>query len=139
MLTIQFIFWKRKHHRAFPNGLTAMMFWKWCSRRESNPKCKLRRFELYPFNYENVFFNFFEILYRFLYRFRNDIQKQGRFKLFSIKNSPFYWLDQPLRRGLLYPFNYGSKMYKIYFIFIPKIIPKTFYLSKSGYFHTFLP
>ena len=29
-------------------------------------------------------------------------------------------------------------MDKIYFIFIPKIIPKTFYLSKSGYFYQFL-
>ena len=29
-------------------------------------------------------------------------------------------------------------MYKIYFIFIPKIIPKTFCLSKSGCFYPFL-
>ena len=29
-------------------------------------------------------------------------------------------------------------MDKIYFIFIPKIIPKTFYALKSGYFLPFL-
>ena len=29
-------------------------------------------------------------------------------------------------------------MYKIYFIFIPKIIPKTFCLLKSGCFYPFL-
>ena len=29
-------------------------------------------------------------------------------------------------------------MDKIYFIFIPKIIPKTFYALKSGYFYPFL-
>ena len=96
MLTIQFIFRKRKHHRAFPNRLTAMMFWKWCSRRESNPKCKLRRFELYPFNYENKFLVFFKNYTDFYTDFQKIFKNGAILMVFRLKTARLDGSTKPL-------------------------------------------
>ena len=92
---------------------------KWYSRRESNPQRPLRRGLLYPFNYGSIL--------NFITRGRNDCQKKFYTKIYTNffpprenkhKSSGFarktcvlgnaLWIEQNLRRGLLYPFNYGS-------------------------------
>ena len=92
---------------------------KWYSRRESNPQRPLRRGLLYPFNYGSVL--------NFIARGRNHCRKKFYTKIYTSffpprenkhKSSGFarktcvlgniLWIEQYLRRGLLYPFNYGS-------------------------------
>ena len=92
---------------------------KWYSRRESNPQRPLRRGLLYPFNYGSVL--------NFIARGRNHCRKKFYTKIYTNffpprenkhKSSGFarktcvlgniLWIEQYLRRGLLYPFNYGS-------------------------------
>ena len=93
---------------------------KWYSRRESNPQRPLRRGLLYPFNYGSVL--------NFIARGRNHCRKKFYTKIYTNffpprenkhKSSGFarktcvlgniLWIEQYLRRGLLYPFNYGSR------------------------------
>ena len=95
---------------------------KWYSRRESNPQRPLRRGLLYPFNYGSVL--------NFIARGRNHCRKKFYTKIYTSffpprenkhKSSGFarktcvlgniLWIEQYLRRGLLYPFNYGSIFY----------------------------
>ena len=95
---------------------------KWYSRRESNPQRPLRRGLLYPFNYGSVL--------NFIARGRNHCRKKFYTKIYTSffpprenkhKSSGFarktcvlgniLWIEQYLRRGLLYPFNYGSISY----------------------------
>ena len=92
---------------------------KWYSRWESNPERPLRRGLLYPFNYGSVL--------NFIARGRNHCRKKFYTKIYTSffpprenkhKSSGFarktcvlgniLWIEQYLRRGLLYPFNYGS-------------------------------
>ena len=93
---------------------------KWYSRWESNPERPLRRGLLYPFNYGSVL--------NFIARGRNHCRKKFYTKIYTSffpprenkhKSSGFarktcvlgniLWIEQYLRRGLLYPFNYGSR------------------------------
>ena len=92
---------------------------KWYSRWESNPERPLRRGLLYPFNYGSIL--------NFIARGRNHCRKKFYTKIYTSffpprenkhKSSGFarktcvlgniLWIEQYLRRGLLYPFNYGS-------------------------------
>ena len=94
----------------------------WYSRRESNPQRPLRRGLLYPFNYGSVL--------NFIARGRNHCRKKFYTKIYTSffpprenkhKSSGFarktcvlgniLWIEQYLRRGLLYPFNYGSMIF----------------------------
>ena len=90
-----------------------------CRFARANPQRPLRRGLLYPFNYGSVL--------NFIARGRNHCRKKFYTKIYTSffpprenkhKSSGFarktcvlgniLWIEQYLRRGLLYPFNYGS-------------------------------
>ena len=98
-----------------------------CSQRESNPQLALRRRLLYPFNYENEcrIFGLFSLfgIGNHIYESNHSRDELPLFLILTSQapllesNSKFIpfsfqrvqpWLN--LRRGLLYPFNYGSTL-----------------------------
>ena len=92
---------------------------KWYSRRESNPQRPLRRGLLYPFNYGSVLNfiargrnhcrkKFYTKIYTSFFPPREDKHKSSGFARKTCVLGNILWIEQYLRRGLLYPFNYGS-------------------------------
>ena len=69
---------------------------KWCSRRDSNPKCKLRRFELSPFNYENKFLVFFKNYTDFYTDFQKIFKNGAILMVFRLKTARFDGSTKPL-------------------------------------------